>query len=246
MIGFQIIMLYNARMDFIQNQRASPRHPPPRAPPPSLKRAPRRPHELVAATGGRPQGRRRLDEARRAADLPPVRLRRRRQDDARAPAGRRYRGRGRFRRLHRQGGPRAPLQGLQGRAHHPQPDLPAAGATEAEEPTFVLNEDSAVARANLVIIDECSMVDEALGRDLLSFGKPVLVLGDPAQLPPVKRRRLFHRGRARRHADRSASPGGGQSDHPHVDDGARRRAARSRRLWRKPRHRARRDRFEGR
>ncbi|UDF29327.1 UNVERIFIED_ORG: ATP-dependent RecD-like DNA helicase [Roseateles sp. XES5] len=38
----------------------------------------------------------------------------------------------------------------------------------------------------LFIIDECSMVDEELGRDLLSFGIPVLVLGDPAQLPPVK------------------------------------------------------------
>ena len=30
------------------------------------------------------------------------------------------------------------------------------------------------------------MVDEELGRDLLSFGRKVLVLGDPAQLPPVK------------------------------------------------------------
>ena len=30
------------------------------------------------------------------------------------------------------------------------------------------------------------MVDEKLGRDLLSFGTPVLVLGDPGQLPPVK------------------------------------------------------------
>ena len=30
------------------------------------------------------------------------------------------------------------------------------------------------------------MVDEDLGQDLLSFGTPVLVLGDPAQLPPVK------------------------------------------------------------
>ncbi|KQS95345.1 AAA family ATPase [Rhizobium sp. Leaf386] len=38
----------------------------------------------------------------------------------------------------------------------------------------------------LLIIDECSMVDEDLGRDLLSFGIPILVLGDPAQLPPVK------------------------------------------------------------
>jgi exodeoxyribonuclease V len=52
-------------------------------------------------------------------------------------------------------------------------------------PTFALNRQSPVSRAKLVIIDECSMVDEALGRDLLSFGTPVLVLGDPGQLPPV-------------------------------------------------------------
>jgi exodeoxyribonuclease-5 len=58
--------------------------------------------------------------------------------------------------------------------------------SETETPSFVLNEDSAAAKASLIIIDECSMVDEELGRDLLSFGKPVLVLGDPAQLPPVK------------------------------------------------------------
>jgi len=52
-------------------------------------------------------------------------------------------------------------------------------------PTFSLNRQSALAKAKLVIIDECSMVDEELGRDLLSFGTPVLVLGDPGQLPPV-------------------------------------------------------------
>ena len=52
-------------------------------------------------------------------------------------------------------------------------------------PTFTLNEDSAAKKASLIVIDECSMVDEGLGSDLLSFGKPVLVLGDPAQLPPV-------------------------------------------------------------
>src|SRR6478609_5331682 len=57
---------------------------------------------------------------------------------------------------------------------------------ESEEPTFVLNEESAAAGASLIVIDECSMVDAELGRDLLSFGKKVLVLGDPAQLPPVK------------------------------------------------------------
>ena len=52
-------------------------------------------------------------------------------------------------------------------------------------PTFSLNRQSAVAKADLIIIDECSMVDEELGRDLLSFGTPVLVLGDPGQLPPI-------------------------------------------------------------
>lgn len=36
----------------------------------------------------------------------------------------------------------------------------------------------------LLIIDECSMVNEELGRDICSFGVPILVLGDPGQLPP--------------------------------------------------------------
>ncbi|WP_417686907.1 ATP-dependent DNA helicase [Roseibium sp.] len=53
-------------------------------------------------------------------------------------------------------------------------------------PQFAIKRDSAAATAKLIVIDECSMVDEDLGRDLLSFGTPVLVLGDPAQLPPVK------------------------------------------------------------
>ncbi len=52
-------------------------------------------------------------------------------------------------------------------------------------PTFSINRQSPIARAKLVIIDECSMVDEELGRDLMSFGTPILVLGDPAQLPPI-------------------------------------------------------------
>ena len=62
-------------------------------------------------------------------------------------------------------------------------------ANEVEEggaPTFTLNQDGPASKAGLIVIDECSMVDEELGRDLASFGKPILVLGDPAQLPPVK------------------------------------------------------------
>jgi len=52
-------------------------------------------------------------------------------------------------------------------------------------PLFSLNRQSPVAQASLVIVDECSMVDETLGRDLMSFGTPILVLGDPGQLPPI-------------------------------------------------------------
>ncbi|WP_309086054.1 ATP-dependent RecD-like DNA helicase [Chelativorans sp.] len=52
-------------------------------------------------------------------------------------------------------------------------------------PTFAVNRQSPVAKAKLVVIDECSMVDEELGRDLMSFGTPILVLGDPGQLPPI-------------------------------------------------------------
>ncbi|EDQ33700.1 putative Exonuclease V (putative) [Hoeflea phototrophica DFL-43] len=52
-------------------------------------------------------------------------------------------------------------------------------------PLFSINRQSPLAQAALIIIDECSMVDEALGRDLMSFGTPILVLGDPGQLPPI-------------------------------------------------------------
>lgn len=53
--------------------------------------------------------------------------------------------------------------------------------------SFHLNrKDSIVNDCALIIIDECSMVDKELAEDLLSFKKPILVLGDPAQLPPVK------------------------------------------------------------
>ncbi len=60
------------------------------------------------------------------------------------------------------------------------------GDSGADGPSFSLNHDSDAADAELIIIDECSMVDVELGSDLLSFGTKVLVLGDPAQLPPVK------------------------------------------------------------
>jgi exodeoxyribonuclease-5 len=63
---------------------------------------------------------------------------------------------------------------------------PRSSKEETDTPSFKINFDSPLTKADLLIIDECSMVDEDLGRDLLSFGVPVLVLGDPAQLPPVR------------------------------------------------------------
>lgn len=55
-----------------------------------------------------------------------------------------------------------------------------------KKPRFSLNHDSCVKDAALVVIDEVSMVDCRMGTDLESFEKPILVLGDTAQLPPVK------------------------------------------------------------
>jgi exodeoxyribonuclease-5 len=54
------------------------------------------------------------------------------------------------------------------------------------EPSFVINHESPAKDADLIVIDEVSMVGEELAHDLLSFDTKVLVLGDPFQLPPVK------------------------------------------------------------
>lgn len=61
-----------------------------------------------------------------------------------------------------------------------------AEQANVKRPSFGLKEDSALKAADMLIIDEVSMVDEQMGADLESFGVPILVLGDPAQLPPVK------------------------------------------------------------
>ena len=71
----------------------------------------------------------------------------------------------------------------------PTADLKRAIQFEQENvkrPSFGLKEDSALKEADLLILDEVSMIDATMGEDLLSFGVPILCLGDPAQLPPVK------------------------------------------------------------
>jgi exodeoxyribonuclease-5 len=53
---------------------------------------------------------------------------------------------------------------------------------------FVLRqpEDCLLTDADLLVLDEVSMVGQRLGRDILSFGTPTLAIGDPGQLPAIK------------------------------------------------------------
>ncbi len=62
---------------------------------------------------------------------------------------------------------------------------------DIHQPTFLINDQSALRDADLLVLDEVSMVGEEMARDLLAFGKPILVLGDPGQLPPIKGQGFF-------------------------------------------------------
>lgn len=55
-----------------------------------------------------------------------------------------------------------------------------------------VNRESLLLNARLLIIDEASMVTAEMAMDLLSFGVPILVLGDPGQLPPPKGEGYFN------------------------------------------------------
>ncbi len=64
------------------------------------------------------------------------------------------------------------------------------------QPAFGVNDSklAPIHSADLVILDEVSMVNEKMATDILSFKKPVLILGDPAQLPPIKGTGYFMTG----------------------------------------------------
>jgi len=66
------------------------------------------------------------------------------------------------------------------------PDEIAALEAALRRPTFELNPVSEWADADLIVLDEVSMVNAAMARDIESFGVPVLVLGDIEQLPPIE------------------------------------------------------------
>lgn len=57
---------------------------------------------------------------------------------------------------------------------------------QLQSPRWTISFKSPLIGASLLVLDECSMVDEKLANDLLSFRVPILVLGDPGQLPPIE------------------------------------------------------------
>jgi len=83
---------------------------------------------------------------------------------------------------------------IQGEALKPEPDEMAlfTWRRELEQKTansnamFERKDECEIQEADLVIIDESSMVDLRMGKDLESYDVPILYLGDPGQLPPVK------------------------------------------------------------
>ena len=56
---------------------------------------------------------------------------------------------------------------------------------ETGELHFLVSEESPAAQADLIVLDECSMVNDEIAKDLRGFGKKILVMGDPGQLPPI-------------------------------------------------------------
>ena len=101
-----------------------------------------------------------------------------------------------------------------------------------EQPSFELWDDAPASKAKLIVIDECSMVDAELGRDLMSFGVPLLVLGDPAQLPPIQGGGFFTDAEPDAMLTRGAPAGAGRPDRAAVDGHPRRPPAGAGRLRR--------------
>lgn len=62
----------------------------------------------------------------------------------------------------------------------------AADLNDADRPSFSLLPKVFLQHVGLIVLDEVSMVNERMGQDLLQFGVPLLVLGDPGQLQPIE------------------------------------------------------------
>jgi exodeoxyribonuclease-5 len=70
--------------------------------------------------------------------------------------------------------------------------------TVAEDPDThdlisILNPIGPAAMADLIVLDEVSMLGDVIANDLRSFGKKMLCMGDPGQLPPINGEGAFNR-----------------------------------------------------
>ena len=66
------------------------------------------------------------------------------------------------------------------------------GENDDGEPIFLaMDNPNNGAAPDLIVLDEASMVGAREGQTLLDFGIPILSLGDPAQLPPVRAFEFF-------------------------------------------------------
>ena len=196
---------------------------------------------MVARTGGGARQGRPLARRRRAASVPAVRLRRRRQDDARQAPRRIRVGRDRLRRLHRQGGAGDAVEGLRRRVDDSRAHLPRQRGRRRRADLHPQPRRPRLARR---ADRHRRMLD---GRRRARPRPSVVRQADPGARRPGataagQGRRLLHRGRARRDADRDPSPGAGRSDHPPVGDRPLGRRDRLRPIRREPRHPPRRDR----
>ena len=206
--------------------RSSPASPPPR------------PHDqLYAASGFRAESRCRLAEGkarqeRHAAGVPAVRLCRHRQDHAGAPYRRRRRRRSEIRGLHRQGRVGDAQQGLRQRFDHSLADLPRPRIRRRAAELRIVGRRAGVQgktdRDRRMLDGGCRTRPrpDVVRVPAAGARRPRAIAADPG-------RRLLHRLRARRDADRSASPGPGRSDRADVDGRARGPRTRHRPLRRK-------------
>jgi exodeoxyribonuclease-5 len=81
--------------------------------------------------------------------------------------------------------PRAKIKEVEKQIEINEKDLDRA--YDIDKPRFHLNPESVLVTGakKLIVIDEGSMVGKEMAEDLLSFDIPILVMGDPGQLPPV-------------------------------------------------------------
>ncbi len=79
----------------------------------------------------------------------------------------------------------AALQEMNGQSEDIEREIEALERA-MRKPGWEVNPDSRWADMDLIVLDECSMVNARMAADIESFEVPVLVLGDPHQLPPIE------------------------------------------------------------